>query len=69
MAAEWRLDSKGEKTGARRVCTRVYEELDEFIEEVQLTWGDAAYDVYPALEELRAKFHKVLPYDSEEEEA
>ena len=65
MAAEWRMDMKGEQMGARRVCDRVYETLQDFQEEVQE--GGYEYDSpAQALAELRERLTKVLPFDPEE---
>jgi len=65
MAAEWRLEKKGEKVGASRVCARVYETLDNFAEEVQA--GGYEYDTpLMALDELRERLMKALPFDPED---
>lgn len=65
MAAKWRLEKKGEKMGAARVCSRVYETLDDFAEEVLA--GDWGYDSpLRALDELRDRLMKALPFDPEE---
>jgi hypothetical protein len=65
MAAEWRLEKKGEKMGAARVCSRVYETLDDLAEEVQA--GGWEYDSpLQALDELRERLMKALPFDPEE---
>lgn len=65
MAVEWRLESKGEKVGAARVCARVYETLNDLVEEVQegRYEGDTPLAI---LDELCDRFMKALPFDPED---
>lgn len=67
MAAEWRWERKAEKTGARRVCARVYEELDDLRAEIEATceWEEE-FHVGTALAQLRERFIQVLPFDPED---
>lgn len=65
MAAEWRFEGKLDKLGATRVCIRVYEELDEFLEEIQDTGGDGAHDALEAIRQMRDRLQLVLPLDPE----
>lgn len=76
MSAEWRM-KKGEKEIARKVCARVYEELDDFVEEVQTVRGTTILRPFPsttcdadealqALNDFKNRLVKVLPFDPEE---
>ena len=68
MAAEWRIEGY-EKKMAAKVCARLYEELDDFIEEVRASWGTTRYDACEALTDLddfKERLMKVLPFDPEE---
>ena len=65
MAARWRFETAHERVGAARVCTRVYETLDELAEEVQD--GGWEYDSpLQVLDELRERLQKTLPFDPED---
>ncbi len=59
MAAEWQFKNRAERQGARRVCGRVYEELDDLIEEL----GTGADKVLYLLEE---RLTKILPFDQKD---
>ncbi len=64
MAVDWSFESRLERRGATRVCARVYEELDDFMNEFQTShyWNSDAVGV---LSDLRERLKKVLPFDSE----
>lgn len=69
MAAEWRLaNASKERRMVRKVCDRVYEELDDFIEELQVDLDGCRFDGLriEALYQLRRRLMKVLPFDPEE---
>ena len=63
MAAEWRFEGRLERWGAARVCARVFEELSDFIGELQATEGEGASDALQALNELRDRLVWTLPFD------
>jgi len=65
MAVVWNWTGHDELNGAARVCSRVYETLDDFAEEVQA--GSWEYDSpLQALNELRERLLKALPFDPED---
>lgn len=64
MAAEWFFEGRLDKVGARRVCVRTYETLDDLATECQ--HGDWDYDSpLMILAELRRRFGRDLPFDAE----
>lgn len=66
MAAEWHFDTALQRGGAERVCVRVYEELDDFTEEVHAMPVDTPYDALQALYEFMERLNKTLPFDPED---
>lgn len=67
MAAEWRIEEY-EKPMARKVCSRVYETIDDLAEEFLNPDGAWDQDTADVLEELKGRLQKVLPFDPPIEE-
>ncbi len=51
---------------AAKVCSRLWEEFDELYEELG-DWGDDEYAARDALDELKERLLKTLPYGPREE--
>lgn len=64
MATEWFFEGRLDRVGAKRVCERSYETLDDLVTECQQ--GDWEYDSpLMILAELRRRLEASLPFDPE----
>lgn len=64
MATEWFFEGRLDRVGAKRVCERAYETLDDLATECQQ--GDWEYSSHlTILAELRVRLEASLPFDPE----
>ncbi len=67
MVAEWHIKA-AECRMAAKVCARVYEELNDFIEELQIDLDDGGFDGLriETLYQFKERLIEILPFDPEE---